>query len=479
MKELIVYFSENRIDAYYLQKSGGSVNILDYHRYKDDETFVTFLKKLKIRHGKAVIEDRETVVKGVTSPLLYSEDVEDFVSNNINEYFVLDSNNFEVDYRITSQNKKERALHLMLTAVKKEQLEKVKSFFSRHSIKLSSLTVMPDIVMNIIQKEEKKSVALIRVQGNSAWVHIEREKNMFLHTAFEYEDEDGIPTEGTLENIGYYLNFYSKQNFGETIEKVIVQTEKRYEVGLKESLRAIYDGEIAMQNLPQFQTTDSSLTGSVDPEEAWLLGVYPSGKTLYNKQINYAQKRGQFVHENRKKSVFTLGIVLLLVTALIQGGFFLLENYMKSFYNTELVQVPEERVVEVNEALREVTLYEKGLMDKAEVLENISKENTDYMEYLTVLQAGLPREAKISSIYIHNAGIDVDFHFTVEASRTLDAARVVLVLNDTDLFEPVKLSSLNMDNTQENLQLNLTYKIQESESPEEADGESEGGSDGL
>ncbi|MFH5836234.1 hypothetical protein ACHAL6_09180 [Proteiniclasticum sp. C24MP] len=479
MKELIVYFSQNRIDAYYLEKSGKSLSVLDYHRYKDDETFTQFLNKHKIRYARAVIEDRETVVKSVTSPLLYSEDVESFVSNNINEYFVLDPNDFEVDYRITSIDRKLKELHLMLSASKKEQLEEVKALFRRNRIRLTTLSAMPGLLMNIVQKEDGKGIAIVRVVGSSAWIHIEREKNVFLHTAFDYEESEGKPTEATLENMGYYLNFYSRQYFGETIDKVIVQAERRYEEGLKESMKSIYEGEVGSLDLPVYAAKDNSLSGSVQPEEAWLLGVYPANRLIYNKEINYAAPRGQYIRSNRRNSAIRLVSALLLVTMLIQGGFVLLEKYMKSFYHTELVEVPEDRIAEVNEILRKVTANEKELQMKADMLRNIYAENTDYIGYLTALSESLPREARIDSISIHKTGIDVSFYFGNEDSRTLDAARVVLALNSTGLFEPVKVSGLSMDNTQEYLQLNVVYKAEEPMLPEEADGGSDGEADGL
>lgn len=476
MRELIVYFSQNRIDAYYLEKSGKILSVLDYHRYKDDESFTQFLNKRKIRQGRAVIENRETVVKSVTSPLLFSEDVESFVSNNINEYFVLDPNDYEVDYRITSIDRKLKELHLMLTASKKEKLDEVRTLFSRNRVKLTALSAMPGLLMNIVQKENKKSIAIIRVVANSAWVHIERENNVFLHTAFDYEEVDGKPTENTLENLGYYLNFYSRQYFGEIIEQVIIQAEKRFEEGLKKSLESIYEGEVDTPNLPLFSIKESGLSGSVQPEEAWLLGVYPESKLIYNKEINYAVKRDQYIKSNRRNGAIRLATALLLVTLLVQGGFMVLENHMKSFYSTELVQVPEDRILEVNETLKEVKANEKELKKKADVLRDISSENIDYTGYLSAFRERLPREANIDSISIHKSGIDVSFYFGKEDSRTIDAARTVVALNSTGLFEPVKMSGLSMDNSQEYLQITLLYKQEESISPEEADG---GSTDGL
>ncbi|MBO1266026.1 hypothetical protein J3A84_13390 [Proteiniclasticum sp. SCR006] len=479
MKELIVYFSQNRIDAYYLEKTGKTLTVLDYHRYKDDESFTQFLNKRKIRQGKAVIEDRETVVKSVTAPLLFSEDVENFVTNNINEYFVLDPNDYEVDYRITSIDRKLKELHLMLTASKKETLDEVRTLFSRNRIRLTALSAMPGLLMNIVQKENKNSTAIIRVVANSAWIHIERQNNVFLHTAINYEDAEGKPTEDTLENIGYYLNFYSRQYFGETIDQVIIQAEKRFEEGLKISLESIYDGDIGTLKLPLFSAKESGLSGTVEPEEAWLQGFYPESKLTYNKEINYATKRDQYIKSNRRNSAIRLTAALLLVTLLIQGGFIVLENYMKSFYNTELVQVPEDRISEVNEILKEATANEKELRKKAEILRGISSENIDYTGYLSAFRDRLPREASIDSISIHKTGIDVSFYFAKEDSRTMDAARTVLAINSTGLFEPVRMSGLSMDNSQEYLQVSLLYKQEESISTQEADGGSEGGTDGL
>ena len=475
MKELILYFSPEKTDAYYLQKSKAESSILDFHRYKDEASFLQFLKKHKIKSARAVFEDDETVVKGITIPLLYAEDVESFVSNNINEYFVLDADDYEVDYRITSVEREDKSMHLMLTALKKDNIKRVLDFIQGHKLRLTTLTVMPDFLMNLLQGEKKKSIALLRVQGRSAWIHIQREDNLFLHTDLEYEETDGRPTEATLENISYYLNFYSRQYFGETIEKVVVQAEKRCEEDLIETMRTVYEGEIGTLPLPVYENPEKDLTGEAQPDEAWIQGAMEKSRGIYGKKIDFSRKRGEYIRDNRRRGLIQRVSILLLVTLLIQGGFILLEYYMKSFYTTQSVEIPEDKIIQVNDKLKEIREYEKGLLSKAEILEAISLEELDFMSYLTKLQANLPQTTKIDRIYFSPLHIDVTFHFPNESTRTLDAARTVLILNDTDLFEPVQFSDISMDNSQEYLDLRLMYRMTEDEL---AEGKDEGVSDG-
>lgn len=475
MKELIIYFSPEKTDAYFVQKSGKSLAILDFHRYKDEVSFSQFLKKHKIKSATAVFEDDETVVKGITIPLLYAEDLESFVSNNINEYFVLDANDYEVDYRITSIQRKEKEMHLMLTAIKKDNIRKVKNFFAEKNIRLKRLTVMPDYLMNLLKDEKKKSVATLRVQGRSAWIHIERENNLFLHTDLEYEEHGGKPTEGTLENISYYLNFYSRQYFGETIDTLMVQVERRFEQDLTESLKSVYDGDIGTLPLPVYENPEKSLLGDASPDEAWILGALGNDRAIFGKKIDFSSKRDRYIGDNRIRILLGRVSILLLLTLFIQGGFILLENYMKSFYTEQSVVIPEEKILEVNNKLEEIRKKEKELLGKAEILTNISLAELDFMEYLRVLQESLPRDTRVERIYFSQLNMDVTFSFQNESTRTLDAARTVLALNDTDVFEPIQLSALSMDDTQEYLDLSLVYKVPVDEL---AEGEKEGASDG-
>jgi hypothetical protein len=406
-----------------------------------------------------VLEDGLTVVKGVVTPLLKEEDIEGFVSSNISEYFVLDARDYEIDYRITSISKSNKDLHLMMSAVHRDSLKKVRDFFTEHKIRLKKLLLMPDLLMNTGCLEPSRSTAILRVDGSEAGITIIRNKNLFLHTSFDYEETEGLPAEKTLENISYYLNFYAKQNFGETIDLLMIQADEETERLLQEELKSIYDG--AIKSFSTMLHRESKKKNPLKPEEAWMLGLYPSEKPLLEKELDYSVTRTRYIRERHRKSTFRRIAVLAIITLLLQAGIIGLESYMRSFYSTNAVEMPVNLILDTSAELSAQKARKEELMAMNEILQGIGKNQLDFMGYLSILRESIPREAVIENASFDQKGITVDFRFISADTSTLDAARLILAINDTGAFELLQLDALRMDNSQTTLQLNLKYREME------------------
>lgn len=458
MKELILYFSNDTIRAYYIERKKADVFVRHSHLFTDDILFREFLKEINKTKARAIIEHQDTISKSTQIPLLSAEDINNLVSSNITEYFILDPYDYQVDYRITERNQKEKTMNLMMTAVKRDQVVDIHDFFKKYHLKMVDLLVMSDVNLNLLQEQKGTSSALLRIQGKYAWIQIVRNEKLFLHTSFSYDaDEKGLPTEATVENIIYYLNFYSRQNFGETVEKIIIESDEKQEASIHQALSDLYDGEITA-----FMPLNLGLIKSKDKVNlyncSWIRGLYPKSKPIYGKKINYAVPRDQQLKNQGRQAVLRLISLLLMFTILIQAGIFGFQTYMKSFYHTQVASLPEEKIAEVEKKLGEVNQEENYLLEKKMILQEINGEKIDYMSFLEAFQNNIPSSSTIDSLIFTKESIEVNFFFPNEENRTLDAASLVLALNKIDLFLPIQFNEISLDNTQEYLKLNLIYK---------------------
>lgn len=447
MKELIIHFSPQATNAYVMTRRGKSLAVVEVLRVGEELAFRQLLQRHRLKKGRAVIEDLSTVVKGIQIPDLHEDEVESFVKNNINEYFVLDPQEYLVDYRVTTRSRKTKDMHLLLSAEKKTKIQEIRSFFEHYRIGIEQITVMPDILQRALCCFPAKSVALLRVIGNTARIHIQRDQNLFLHTAFEFEMKDGVISESTLENISYYLSFYSRQYFGEVIEALVLQVEKRYELPLKEALQRIHENPVIV--LPPVETRGPGTL--LLPEETWLHGM----KRDAEKELNFGLSRGDQLKNRRQGTLRRVALSYTLFTLVLVLLFGLWRGYLGSLYSVTAPGAPGEKLSQVEAELSELKKEESLLLDQAEILTKIQGESLPVVEDLEALKKALPQGVFLESASFTPEGIQAQFQLSPTGTRTLDALRLIAAINETQQFLPIGVDTLYLNEQQESLQLLL------------------------
>jgi hypothetical protein len=312
---------------------------------------------------------------------------------------------------------------------------------------MDQITVMPDILQRALCCYPAKSLALLRVTGNTARIHIQRDQNLFLHTAFEFELKDGAISESTLENISYYLSFYSRQYFGEVIEALVLQVEKRYELPLKEALLRIHENPVIV--LPAVETSRPDIL--LLPEETWLHGV----KRDAEKELNFGLSRGDQLKKRRQATLKRMSLSYLLFTLVLVLLFGLWRGYLGSLYSVTAPGAAGDKLSQVESELSELKKEESLLLGQAEILTQIQGQSLTVVEDLEALKKALPQGVFLESASFTPEGIQASFQLSQSGTRTLDALRLIAAINETQQFLPLGVDTLYLNEQQESLQLLL------------------------
>jgi hypothetical protein len=449
MKELIIRFSVESQEILLLRRNG-NIEILDRMEFSSKEDVALFLMKNRctLKKATAILDDENTVVKGVTTPLLKPKDIEGFVRANSAEYFALDQSEYAVDYRVIAKDRKENRMTMVLAAARRVRIREIKNFLEGCSIKAEHIFIMQEILMNMALAAKGKSAAAVRLSGSRASIAIVRDRSLFLQASFDSEGTDGIDYQSITENIMYYLNFYSKQNFGETVEILEICGEIDSADVLKASLETSFDGRILMSGQP----------GMLNLEDSYLAGIQKTGDIILGKQLDYAYPGSRCQSTPFCRTMLHKIAAMTILTLTLQFGLLGMEEMLRSRLELKTPQVSSLEISETDAALAALKEKAATLEGRIRVIEYMKSEEYDPLGKLDLIQKSIPSNIGIESITIDRTGMDIMFMMRDRTGSTLDAARLVLAINDTNVFEPVQLSFLEMDDSIETFRLELKYR---------------------
>jgi hypothetical protein len=446
MKEVIIRFS-NEFREILLVKKGRSTQILDSQRISSQEDARGFLQRnsCSIKKVTAILDDEHTVVKGVTTPVMKPKDIEGFVRTNSADYFALDQSEYSVDYRVMARDRKKNEMTMILAAARKTKLREIWSFLEGCSLKAAHIFIMQELQTNLAISANGRSAATVSISGSRASISIARGKSLFLQASFESEGNDGEDLSSITDNIMYYLNFYSKQNFGETVEMIGITGDKDSSDRISKALELSFDGKI-------------SISLKSGQEYEYLNGIQRENEAILGKQLDYAYPGTRCQSTPFCRTMLHRIAAMTILTILFQAGFLGVEKLLISRLEANTTEVSSAEVTAAKEALNGLKEKAALLESDISVIEGMESEDKDLLGKLYLIQKSIPSNIGIDRMAISNKGMDIMFRMKDSSGSTLDAARLVLAINDTDVFEPVQLSFLEMDDSMETFRLELKYR---------------------
>lgn len=446
MKELIIIFSKESKEAL-LVKKGSSFEILDSMMISSPEDVKGFLIKNRCSLKKATaILDDDTAVKGVTTPVMKPKDIEGFVRTNSAEYFALDQSEFAVDYRVIAREKRVNRMTMVLAAARRRKISEIPGFLDACSLKVDHVFLIEELLMNLALAEKRKSAAAVLISGCRASIAIVRDKGLFLLASFEEPSDEKFDISRITESITYYLSFYSKQNFGDTVEAISLIGDKGSCESVKEALEASFDGIIKVY-----------LSDGKETDYTYLRGLQKASDAVLGKQLDYAYPGSRCQSTPFCRTMLHRIAAMTIITILLQAGLLGLGSLMVKTLENRAVQVSQ---IEASETQKELAaLKEKVtvLEGDVKVIESLETEE-DLIGKLYLIKDNIPKNIGVDSIFIDTKGMDIQFRMRDRAGSTLDAARLVLAINEAKAFEPISLEFLEMDDSIETFHLELKYR---------------------
>lgn len=452
MREVIIRFS-NEYREILLIKKGRTTHILDTQLISSPEDARGFLQRngCGIKKVTVILDDENTVVKGVTTPVMKPKDIEGFVRTNSQEYFALDQSEHSVDYRVIARDRKNNEMTMILAAARKTKLREIWSFLEGCSLTAAHIFIMQELQMNLALSANGRSSATVSISGSRASISIVRGKSLFLQSSFESEGNGSEGLSSITDNTSYYLNFYSKQNFGETVEMIRIIGDKDSSERLKKALELSFEGKISI----------SEISGGLNQDHEYLGGIQRESEVILGKQLDYAYPGSRCQSTPFCRTTMHRIAAMTILTILFQAGFLGVDKLVRSNLEADTVQVSSAEVSAAEAALSELKEKAAELESDIKVIEGMKNEDKNLIGKLYLIQKSIPSNIGIDSMVISSGGMDIMFRMKDSSGSTLDAARLVLAINETLAFEPVQLSFLEMDDSIETFHLELRYRGEE------------------
>lgn len=471
--KVVFRFNEGSIDIVLLQYKFGKTIIKkvktitneslknDHYSAEENVNFTkAFLKKNKMMNKKAIaiVALDGIITRLVEMPFMKKKELKDFIKNNINEYFTVNMNEYYYDYKIVQVEKDNiKKFHVLLVVIPKVKLNDLSFFIKSSCVDIEKITIYPDCIGDLFNTRKDENIAIVDLVKDRINVTILEGDKIFLHSNSFIDMSDNIEEnhEELLDNIGYFLNFYSTRHFGNKVDKIYLLGEAfgddnfsnilngQFDIPIEEGITSIAKKVSALDNIDINAYSD-------------VLGCNLRLKEVYNKTIDFNKVMELGVSKTKEKNIL---ITIIIIFSVITIGWIStaeyyirkkLPNYDVSNLNKEikrLEQVNKEYDVLQNRKLE----YEK----KEKVIDTINKDDFNYIYYLQELKKGLPSDVLVSDVYVDKEKIDITININ---NSTLDKVKLVIAINDMGIFERVELDSIKLDNTENEAKFTLEIK---------------------
>ncbi|WP_368490363.1 hypothetical protein [Clostridium sp. BJN0013] len=185
-----------------------------------------------------------------------------------------------------------------------------------------------------------------------------------------------------------------------------------------------------------------------------ILGYFIPVKSVYNKKIDFIDK----LYRKNKKKISDNGFIVIemiicaVITLIIAVGAFIYNKVNLSKYDTSGIDSQIAALSNIQRDLDSVEQQRKEYEEKSNNMQKIYNDEFNYMIILDTLRQGLPQNITIKSITLDKDNVNVVFDVN---NSTIDGARVIVAVNKMNIFEPVELSQINLNNNVGEITLNL------------------------
>ncbi|WP_027626697.1 type IV pilus biogenesis protein PilM [Clostridium lundense] len=477
--KIVFRFNEGSIDIVLLQyKLGKSIikkvktitnESLKNNHFSTEENInftKVFLKKNKMINKKAIaiIALDGVITRLVEIPFMKKKDIESFIKNNIDEYFTVNMNEYYYDYKIAQMEKdKVKKFHILLIVIPKAKLNNISFFMKNSGINIERITIYPDCIGDLFNLREDENVAVIDFIRGRTNVTILEGNRIFLHSNFPMEMLDNVEEsyeesyEELLDNIGYFLNFYSTRHFGNKLDKIYLLGQAFYKESfistLNEQFNIFIEQGITdiVKNTAICDDVDMSINEYGD-----VLGCNLRLKEIYNKTINFNNVIESDVSKRKERNIITNMIIFfsIITIAWISVAQYYINNELPK-YNTTNLDKEIKRLEKVNKEYDSLQSRKSEYEKKEKAIDIINKDEFKYTYYLQELKKGLPSNVLVSDVYVDKEKVDITVNIN---NSTLDKVKLVIAINNIGIFEHIELDSIKLDNSENEAKFTLKIK---------------------
>jgi type IV pilus assembly protein PilM len=471
--ELILRFTENNINLSQVKKSGKKVKILASKDFeivensdedgnitysdKEGEALASYLKERKFS-GKAVkviIAQDGIITRQIQCPKLSRRDLDKFISNNIGEYFTLNIDDYEYDYTIVAEEKGEvEKFSLLIVLLPKSKLTAIKEFIKGYNLDIDKITIYPVCIENTFYWEREKSIAVFDIGEDRTNITILEKGSIFLYSRTNsYIDVENNDFDEVLDSLLYFLNFYSTRHFGNRVDKIYI-TGKLWN---NKEFRRILQEQTPVEIISGIKIPNTRIETKEGIDKnlyADIMGALFAIRKKYKKDINFSALSKVEKRTTNQLPIILTASFLLVVTMSWLLTFYFYKTAKKEKYDSYLLDQEINKLIESSARYDELKEIEEKLDNKEEIEKFLQSINIDFSPYIEALRQGLPADTYVKTFRIDPLTIGASFI----VDGTLDKVALVESINDIGIFEKVNIDTIKLDDTEKEVQLELTIK---------------------
>lgn len=454
MINLIFNVHENYIEISEVSKIFNVVKIKKVIKFtpsSDMENNSIELKKLLLENRitskkvDVILSIDSIVTRQIEIPAMKEKDLKNFINNNIGEYFTVNTGDFYFDYKTYEivEEEKKKILSVLLVAVPKEKLYNIKILLKLNKLIVNKVRIYPECVVSYFKKNRKQSIAVLDVDNDKSSITITNKGKIFIYSTLFIDVSEVDSYSELIDNFTYFLNFYSTRNFGNKVDNIYVIGEKSEDIELVKTLNENIDMDITYEKKNNYIE---------------ILGNFMESKAIYSKSIDFKEALNDTLknkQENKGFALAIIGIFLIVVTGM--SGYYYREIYLKEYNNVQspalLAQL--KKYSEVEEKIASLNNEKQNYQKKVDVINEVKNDEFNYLLIIDGLKSGLPENITVKFLYIQKEIINITLNIN---NNTLDVARAVIAINNTNLFETVDISEVRLDDTVNSISLDLKLK---------------------
>ena len=461
---LIFSFKEDEISIVVVNKGVGSLKlnkvytfspkleynngIMSFDNIENVSQVKSFMSENKIENRTVdlVLSIDGIITRQIEAPLITKKDLDGFIKNNIEEYFTVNIKEYLIDYKVIDIEKEPlKKLIVLLAAIPQNRLKDIKSFLSNCGVNEKKIKIYPQCIANLFSDVNPNSKAVLDLDGRKNNVTILDRGRIFLSSNMNIEDNDDKEEyyNELLENIEYFLNFYSARHFGNKVEAIYIIGKLYKDNDLVKKIEEQYNIKVFNGGVKSVKTIciDRSIDKNLHSE---IIGSVIREKLKYRKDLNFGKR---FEEGNVNRFYINIRVVSI-ICALLIGleilGAALYFSFSSKRYNVQSINKELWKLEAVDKEINDLENQKKELEAKAQYINKMNEEKFDYMKVLDHVKASLPNGVSIRTINIDKENVTATFNIN---NSTLDVAKLVIGLNNSNVFEPIDIKEVKLDDT--------------------------------
>ncbi|KZL93386.1 pilus assembly protein PilM [Clostridium magnum] len=475
---IVFSFKENYADIAVIRRGINSIKIkkaIKIHEHSETNisspsyAFEESLNKIKELREKTKIRNKDVniilnwdniITRVIETPIMNKKELKKFIDNNIEDYFAVSMNDYCYDYEVICLAKKgeKGKMSIMLAAVPRSKVKEILDFIKLCGLSPKSIGIYPNYISNLFDDEKDKSIAVLDVNNKKSTLTILDKGEVFLYSNIPNEsyDSDREQFVELYENLEYFLNFYSTRHFGNRVDRIYILGE----LYNNEKLLNLINSQVSMEVVSGLSgrllelIKKSPVNGNIYSD---IIGSYTSIKNIYNKKIDFADKL--FRRDKKERSVNRLILleieVFSIITIFVTLLFFIYSKISIQRYDTTSIDRKINLISSIENEAKELESEKQLYENKIENMKKIQKDEFDYITIFDSLRRGMPQDILIKSITVDKENVNITVSIN---NSTLDGAKTIIALNKINIFEPVELPQIKLNDDLKELRVSLKIK---------------------